>query len=316
MSDHRDEETPGMHQTIKSERSPSPSKEYVAGSPASAHSHVTRPTDARSTWSTTTLQTTQSQAKDHRPHFEQLIDPSGIGKSIATGSMSPLLDKAPTRQRVKNEQPSATQMDSSPKQRTSDQPANSTFQPHISSVGFPKAMPPARPSSSDNDFDFQFKAIQESDNVTERMVQVSRTFTIVPDLDDTLEELGRLTRMGNFRAAKRLVALELEERILNPRVFILYAELLLEVGCFEAITKLKDLGERVIPSSFRSPIIEDSESADIDKRYMNELYLNWKAILLIAWRMNKHESSTIWYDVAQPWLSCLTSGLDFESTQV
>lgn len=144
---------------------------------------------------------------------------------------------------------------------------------------------------------------------------ISQEFELVEDLDDELEELGRLTRTGNFRAAKAFFTHHLKRHIENPLVFVLYAELLLEIGDYQSIIQLENIAQTVIPrhSGTEGPPPEDDDRTAISP--YTKLYLNWKLIHLIAWGHNKQDISRIRVDLEEPWLSVLHSEA-FDSTQV
>ncbi|TLD17001.1 uncharacterized protein PgNI_00124 [Pyricularia grisea] len=59
------------------------------------------------------------------------------------------------------------------------------------------------------------------------------------DLDEELCELGRLRRVGDFRAAKTFFGSRLEEHISNPYVFIQYADLLLAMEDYKSLKSLQ-----------------------------------------------------------------------------
>ncbi|KAI1258693.1 hypothetical protein F5Y18DRAFT_339021 [Xylariaceae sp. FL1019] len=60
------------------------------------------------------------------------------------------------------------------------------------------------------------------------------------DLDDHLDELNRLSRIGHFSHAKDFFNENLQLHIDNPYVLVHYAELLIQQGDFRGVTLLKD----------------------------------------------------------------------------
>lgn len=170
----------------------------------------------------------------------------------------------------------------------------------------------SNPISDHEAHDYVYKSADDKD--TRRFV-VKQKFELVEDLDDELEELDRLTRMGNFRAAKAFFTHYLKRHIENPLVFILYAELLLEIGDFQSIIQLENIAQTAIlrHSGTESPPPEDNDRTDNSPH--TKLCLNWKLIHLIAWVHNKQDISRIRDGFEEPWLSVLHSEA-FDSTQV
>lgn len=172
--------------------------------------------------------------------------------------------------------------------------------------------PQSSPTLDHEGYDFAYRLANASDMVIDRS---RHRYELAEDLDDELEEFGRLTRTGNFRAAKAYFTHHLKRHIENPLVFILYAELLLEIGDYQSIIQLEDIAHTAIPrhsGTVHIPLEDDDETASSP---YTKLYLNWKLIHLIAWGHNKRDASRIRVDLEEPWISVLQSEA-FDSTQV
>lgn len=170
------------------------------------------------------------------------------------------------------------------------------------------------PVPSRKDFDFAYTTADIETAQRERVMAMLE-YPLVEDLDDELEELGRLTRAGDFRAAKMFFSQHLKRHIENPLVFILYAELLLEIGDYQSIIQLEDIAQTAVPHHWRSshPLLEDDDSTASSP--YTKLYANWKLIHLIACGRNKKDVSEIHVDLEKSCLSVLRSET-FDSTQV
>lgn len=172
----------------------------------------------------------------------------------------------------------------------------------------------SNPFPGREEFDFVYTS---ADIETTQRVKARIEYPLVEDLDDELEELERFTRMGNFRAAKAFFSQHLKRHIENPVVFILYAELLLEIGDYNSIIQLEDIAQTAVRNPWDA--LEDDDSAACSPR--TKLYLNWKLIHLIACGRNKHAVNSVLVDhrvlvdPQGPWLSILRSE-PFDSTQV
>lgn len=168
------------------------------------------------------------------------------------------------------------------------------------------------------EFDFAFRppGIETALGIQREQTMVKLEFPLVEDLDDELEELGQLTRAGNFRAAKTLFSQHLKRHIENPLVFILYAELLLEIGDYQSIIQLEDIAQTAVPHHWRPhawrrmPQEDDRTASSYAK-----LYVNWKLIHLIACGRNKKDISELYLDFEGSFFSVLRSK-NFDSTQV
>ncbi|KAG6362397.1 hypothetical protein INS49_010627 [Diaporthe citri] len=127
----------------------------------------------------------------------------------------------------------------------------------------------------------------------------SLKYTLVEDLDDELEELGRLTRAGDFRAAKAFFLQHLKQHIENPLVFTLYAELLLEIGDYQSVIQLEDIAHTAVPQHWRSSsaLLEDDDNT------ASSPYTNFR---------NTQDMSRFYVDLDESWLRSET----FDSTQV
>lgn len=99
-------------------------------------------------------------------------------------------------------------------------------------------------------------------------------FDLTPDLDDELEEFGRLTRLGHYRNAKKHFKQFLQEHIDHPIVFVSYAEMLLDVGDYKSIVSLEHLSHNVFPPP--------TSYLDGSAQSSRDLHLNWKLIHWIA----------------------------------
>ncbi|KAI0183468.1 hypothetical protein EV127DRAFT_414081, partial [Xylaria flabelliformis] len=62
---------------------------------------------------------------------------------------------------------------------------------------------------------------------------------ITEDVDKELEEISRLRRLGDFRAAQRFLKQKLPGRSDDPYFFVLYAQLLFEMGDFRSFDTLR-----------------------------------------------------------------------------
>lgn len=70
-------------------------------------------------------------------------------------------------------------------------------------------------------------------------VEIRLQLAIVNDLSNELEELARLRRIGDFRAAKEFFGRELAEHVDNPYVFVQYADLLLAMHDYKTLQSLQ-----------------------------------------------------------------------------
>lgn len=122
-------------------------------------------------------------------------------------------------------------------------------------------------------------------------------FDLTPDLDEELEEFGRLTRLGHYRNAKKYFKQFLQEHIYHPIVFVSYAEMLLDLGDYKSIVSLEHLSHDVIPppTSYLVGITQSSR----------DLHLNWKLIHWIALSSSsssQHAPQRIFHEVQFPGL--------------
>ncbi|KAI0127470.1 hypothetical protein BJ170DRAFT_373681 [Xylariales sp. AK1849] len=95
-------------------------------------------------------------------------------------------------------------------------------------------------------------------------------FGIQDDLEDDMEEFSRLYRLGNFTAARRFFADNLETHLEKPYVLVQYCEMLLQQGDYRAMIELDD--EPIFNAEGNMP---DSEQGRLLSMY-------WECMLLFA----------------------------------
>ncbi|GAP83909.1 hypothetical protein SAMD00023353_0503280 [Rosellinia necatrix] len=72
-----------------------------------------------------------------------------------------------------------------------------------------------------------------------KSVIIDMKLGITEDVDQELEEISRLRRLGNFKAAQRFLKQQLPGRSDDPYFFVLYAQLLFEMGDFRSFDMLR-----------------------------------------------------------------------------
>lgn len=92
------------------------------------------------------------------------------------------------------------------------------------------------------------------------------------DLEDQIEELARLSRLGQFAAAKDLLEGSLQWHLENPYVLVQHAGLLLQQGKFRSVTLL------------RGDLLRDLETKSPDSKDLHLLRINWDLMQLSAKR--------------------------------
>lgn len=137
-------------------------------------------------------------------------------------------------------------------------------------------------------------------------VTVHMDIELFNDLDDELEILNRLTRMGNFTLAKEFFDSHLKAHVDDPNVFVQYAEMLLEQGDFKSLLSLDG------SSVFRERGHDDPKDSETG---IHRLELNWKLIRAIALCYSQHKLSTVWERINRP-LEIAPNAWDVSSTEV
>ncbi|KAI0160197.1 hypothetical protein GGR57DRAFT_410168 [Xylariaceae sp. FL1272] len=90
------------------------------------------------------------------------------------------------------------------------------------------------------------------------------------DLNDHLDELNRLSRIGHFSHARDFFNKNLEQHMDNPYVLVHYAELLIQQGDFKGATVLKD--DVIYRQMAGSPVTMEQ----------NILRINWELMQILA----------------------------------
>ncbi|KAI1274896.1 hypothetical protein F5Y07DRAFT_192557 [Xylaria sp. FL0933] len=99
---------------------------------------------------------------------------------------------------------------------------------------------------------------------------VHLTMDIEEDLEDRLDEMSRLSRLGDFASARKYFQEHLHHHIDNPYVLVHYADLLLHQGDFKAVTLLKD------------DVMYKDEGEQSNSEELRILRVNWELLLLLA----------------------------------
>ncbi|KAI1174741.1 hypothetical protein F4777DRAFT_370414 [Nemania sp. FL0916] len=99
---------------------------------------------------------------------------------------------------------------------------------------------------------------------------VHLTMDLGEDLEHHLDELNRLSRLGNFSAARELFDEHLRHHIDNPYVLVQYADMLYNQGDFKGVTMLKD----------DSLYTRDGEMPDSEE--LRILRSNWELLQILA----------------------------------
>ncbi|KAI1111172.1 hypothetical protein F5Y14DRAFT_426435 [Nemania sp. NC0429] len=90
------------------------------------------------------------------------------------------------------------------------------------------------------------------------------------DLEQQLDEMNRLSRLGHFLQAREFFSENLQHHIDNPYVVVQYADLLLHQGDFKGVTLLKD------------DAIYKREGEQPDSEELRMLRVNWELIQILA----------------------------------
>ena len=105
---------------------------------------------------------------------------------------------------------------------------------------------PSFPEREDKDFDYYYDANHTRDRGDERMVLAGRkdltvhfSLDVGVNLDQEIEALSKLSRIGDFRSAKRYFEDNLQEYIDSPHVFLRYAQMLLDMGDYGGMSSLE-----------------------------------------------------------------------------
>ncbi|KAI0906275.1 hypothetical protein F4823DRAFT_89831 [Ustulina deusta] len=96
------------------------------------------------------------------------------------------------------------------------------------------------------------------------------TMDLEEDLEDRLDEMSRLSRLGHFSAAKKFFQEHLHPHIDNPYVLVQYADLLLHQGDFKGVTHLKD------DAMYRH------EGEQLNSEELRILRVNWELLTILA----------------------------------
>ncbi|KAI1461298.1 hypothetical protein F4805DRAFT_413546 [Annulohypoxylon moriforme] len=100
---------------------------------------------------------------------------------------------------------------------------------------------PAQPTSTPREVLSKRKVNGIWDSCHAADLTVHLVLSAQEDLDETLEEFGRLQRLGHFASARQFFAENLREHIEKPQVLIGYAEMLLEQGDYNALCEIGDV---------------------------------------------------------------------------
>jgi hypothetical protein len=96
------------------------------------------------------------------------------------------------------------------------------------------------------------------------------TMDLQEDLEDQLDELTRLSRLGHFSSAKEFFNENLQHYVNNPYVLVQYANLLLHQGDFKSVTLLKD------------DVIYKREAEQPNSEELEMLRVNWELMQILA----------------------------------
>ncbi|KAI1421220.1 hypothetical protein F5Y12DRAFT_39986 [Xylaria sp. FL1777] len=96
------------------------------------------------------------------------------------------------------------------------------------------------------------------------------TMDLEEDLEDRLDEMSRLSRLGYFSSAKEFFQEHLRHHIDNPYVLVQYADLLLHQGDFKGVTLLK--GDAMYKH-------EEEQSSSEELRILR---VNWELLQILA----------------------------------
>ncbi|RWA11544.1 hypothetical protein EKO27_g3585 [Xylaria grammica] len=99
---------------------------------------------------------------------------------------------------------------------------------------------------------------------------VHLTMDLEEDLEDRLDELSRLSRLGHFSSAKEFFQEHLYHHIDNPYVLVQYADLLLRQGDLKGVTLLKD------------DAMYKREGEQSDSEELRVLRVNWELLQILA----------------------------------
>ncbi|TGJ84571.1 hypothetical protein E0Z10_g4180 [Xylaria hypoxylon] len=99
---------------------------------------------------------------------------------------------------------------------------------------------------------------------------VHLTMDLEEDLEDRLDEMNRLSRLGHFSSANRFFQEHLHHHIDNPYVLVQYADLLLHQGDLKGVTLLKD------------DAMYKREGEQPDSRELRTLRVNWELLQILA----------------------------------
>ncbi|KAI0537465.1 hypothetical protein GGR58DRAFT_347191 [Xylaria digitata] len=117
------------------------------------------------------------------------------------------------------------------------------------------------------------KIIQDVDGIltpSSGDLTVHLTMDLEEDLEDRLDELSRLSRLGHFSSAKKFFEEHLNHHIDNPYVFVQYADLLLHQGDFKSVTLLKDNA------------MYKREGEQSNSEELRALRVNWELLQILA----------------------------------
>ncbi|KAI0429900.1 hypothetical protein F5Y09DRAFT_356514 [Xylaria sp. FL1042] len=99
---------------------------------------------------------------------------------------------------------------------------------------------------------------------------VHLTMDLEEDLEDRLDEMSRLSRLGNFSSAEKYFQEHLHHHIDNPYVLVQYADMLLHQGDFKGVTLLKD------------DVMYKPEGEQSNPEELRILRVNWELIRILA----------------------------------
>ncbi|KAI1296973.1 hypothetical protein F5Y03DRAFT_410114 [Xylaria venustula] len=99
---------------------------------------------------------------------------------------------------------------------------------------------------------------------------VHLTLDLEEDLEDRLDEMNRLSRLGEFSLAKKYFQEHLHHHIDNPYVLVQYADLLLHQGEFKGVTFLKD------------DVMYRFEGEQPNSEELRILRVNWELLQILA----------------------------------
>jgi len=142
-------------------------------------------------------------------------------------------------------------------------------------------------------------------SVDQRDVTVHLEIDVIHDIGEELEEFNRYTRIGDFRTAKVFFQNRLKSHMQDPLVFVLYAEMLLQMCDYKSLSLLEP-----------GPGFQPQASDPIpDRSNWQTLALNWRLTRAVGLTHSQFELSRVW-DALGPRLDVFPISGEVNSTGV